>query len=93
MQVDKRFHTIAGEPDPKSQAHINQASGILKGFLDAMILKFPADPPARQLQAAIAAYNCGTGRVASPAAADATTTGGDYSNDVWERARFYAEKL
>src|SRR5262249_33975447 len=41
MQVDLRFHTIEGQPDPKSQAHINQASGILKDGLAAMISKFP----------------------------------------------------
>jgi hypothetical protein len=90
MQVDKRSHTIAGLPDPKSQAHINQASGILKDALAAMIHKFPTAPPVRQLQAAVAAYNCGSGAVTSPDTADAHTTGHDYSNDVWERARFYA---
>jgi hypothetical protein len=90
MQVDLRFHTIAGQPDPKSQAHINQASGILKDGLTAMINKFPTAAPARQLQAAVAAYNCGPNGVTSPDTADATTTGHDYSNDVWERARFYA---
>ena len=41
MQVDKRSHTIAGLPDPKSQAHINQASGILKDALAAMIHEVP----------------------------------------------------
>jgi hypothetical protein len=59
MQVDRRSHTIAGQPDPKSQAHINQASGILKDALAAMIQKFPTAAPVRQLQAAVAAYNCG----------------------------------
>jgi|HubBroStandDraft_5_1064220.scaffolds.fasta_scaffold26991_2 hypothetical protein len=90
MQVDRRFHTIAGQPDPRSQAHINQASGILKDYLTAMVTKLPKAAPARQLQAAVAAYNCGSGSVASPDTADAATTGHDYSNDVWERARFYA---
>ena len=90
MQVDKRSHTIAGAPDPKSQAHINQASGVLKDFLAAMVRKFPTAPPVRQLQVAVAAYNCGAGGVASLDNADARTTHGDYSNDVWERARFYA---
>ena len=91
MQVDKRSHTIKGKPDPKSQEHIQQASEILQGFLNTIVARFPAQPPERQLQAAVAAYNCGPGKVASPDAADASTTGHDYSNDVWERARFYAE--
>jgi hypothetical protein len=90
MQVDARFHTPAGVPDPRSQAHINQAAGVLKQNLAQMIAKFATAEPARQLQAAVAAYNCGAGRVGSPATADARTTGHDYSNDVWERARFYA---
>jgi hypothetical protein len=28
-QVDQRYHVIAGTPDPKSQAHVNQAAGTL----------------------------------------------------------------
>jgi hypothetical protein len=92
MQVDKRFHEIEGKPDPKSQDHINQASGILKGFLAAIVVRFPAQTPERQLQSAVAAYNCGPGAVGSPDTADTKTTGHDYSNDVWERARFYAEQ-
>lgn len=91
MQVDLRFHNpIAGRPDPTSQAHINQASGILKDALTAMIAKFPTMPAVRQLQAAVAAYNCGAGAVGTPDTADNGTTGHDYSNDVWERARFYS---
>jgi hypothetical protein len=80
----------AGQPDPRSQAHIDQAAGILKAALDGMVERFSAALPARQLQAAIAGYNCGTARLASPDTVDAVTTGHDYSNDVWERARFYA---
>jgi hypothetical protein len=90
MQVDRRSHTPAGEGDPRSQAHIDQAAGILKDCLNTMVGKFATAQPARQLQAAIAAYNCGTSNVASPDTADAHTTGHDYSNDVWERAQFYA---
>jgi soluble lytic murein transglycosylase-like protein len=90
MQVDRRAHVPAGQPDPRSQAHIDQAAGILKAALDGMVERFSAALPARQLQAAIAGYNCGTARLASPDTVDAVTTGHDYSNDVWERARFYA---
>jgi hypothetical protein len=90
MQVDRRFHVPAGLPDPTSQAHISQAAGILKSFLTETTTKFPSAPAARQLQAAVAAYNCGVGHVVSPETADATTTGHDYSNDVWERAKFYS---
>jgi len=90
MQVDRRSHALAGLPNPRSQAHITQAAGILRDALNDAIAKFPTALPARQLQAAVAAYNCGSHNVASPDTADAVTTGHDYSNDVWERGRFYA---
>jgi hypothetical protein len=92
MQVDKRFHVPAGVTDPKSQAHIGQATGIPASFLAQMQIKFADQAAARQLQAAVAAYDCGAGRAASPDTADAHTTDGDYSNDVWARAAFYLTK-
>lgn len=91
MQVDKRSHDLQGLPDPRSLEHIDQAAGILNQAFEQAQRKFPDQPPARQLQAAVAAYNCGIGRVQSPADADTHTTGQDYSNDVWVRAVFYAE--
>ena len=39
-----------------------------------MVRKFPTAPPVRQLQVAVAAYNCGAGGVASLDNADALTT-------------------
>jgi len=90
MQVDKRSHTIEGLPDPRSQQHIDQAAGIVKEYLEKAQVKFANEPPERQLQAAVAAYNCGFGRVENPSTVDQHTTGGDYSNDVWTRAAFYA---
>jgi Transglycosylase SLT domain len=90
MQVDKRSHDIEGLPDPRSLGHISQAAGILAQAFAAAAGKFPDAPQARQLQAAVAAYNCGMGNVESPDTADAVTTGHDYSNDVWARATFYA---
>ncbi len=90
MQVDKRFHALEGLPDPASQEHIQQASGILAASLARIAEKFPDASEAEQLQAAVAAYNCGAGGVASIVTADARTTGHDYSNDVWVRATVYA---
>jgi soluble lytic murein transglycosylase-like protein len=92
MQVDERSHTIVGRPDPRNQEHIDQAAGILEGFLARVKSTFPAGARALQLRAAVAAYNCGPGNVTSLEAPDARTTGRDYSNDVWERARFYARE-
>lgn len=92
MQVDKRSHTLKGLPDPRSQEHIDQAAEILSQAFEQAQRKFADQPLARQLQAAVAAYNCGMSAVQSPSAADNHTTGQDYSNDVWARAEFYAER-
>lgn len=93
MQVDKRFHQLEGTPDPTSLAHIRQATGILESFRKAVSERHPEFPPERQLQGAVAAYNAGTKVVQTLNGMDAGTTGNDYSNDVWARARFYAEKM
>ncbi len=90
MQVDRRYHALAGVPDPKSRDHIHQATGILAASLARIASRFPHASQARQLQAAVAAYNCGVGGVGSIATVDERTTGRDYSNDVWARAAFYA---
>lgn len=52
--------------------------------------KFPSSPVEGQLQAAIAAYNTGRGRVHSTSytSVDRYTTGHDYSNDVIARAQY-----
>jgi hypothetical protein len=92
MQVDKRYHELDGLPDPTSQDHISQAAGILANNLATIAAQpsFAGQPASRQLQGAIAAYNCGCADVSDPDTADEHTTGHDYSNDVWERAKFYA---
>jgi len=52
--------------------------------------KFPSNRVEEQMQAAIAAYNTGRGRVhsASYTSVDRYTTGHDYSNDVIARAQY-----
>ena len=92
LQIDKRHHEIEGLPDPASQAHIDQAAAILASNLLDIQAKHSPWPRARQLQGAVAAYNCGIGNVRTLDGMDRGTTGGDYSNDVWARARFYREK-
>jgi peptidoglycan hydrolase-like protein with peptidoglycan-binding domain len=93
MQVDKRFHQLEGTDDPASLAHIRQATGILESFRKAVSERHPEFPPERRLQGAVAAYNAGTKVVQTLNGMDIGTTGNDYSNDVWARARFYAEKM
>jgi hypothetical protein len=44
MKVDQRSHEVVGTPDPRSQAHIDQAAGILAGFFATMKQKFSDHP-------------------------------------------------
>ena len=90
MQVDKRFHDLQGTDDPGSQEHVDQATQILSDFFKKVQTKHPDWPTERQLQGAVAAYNSGVGNVQTLAGMDKGTTGNDYSNDVWARARHYA---
>lgn len=91
MQVDKNHHTPAG--GAFSMEHIRQAAEILAGCLDRVGDKFPDWSDAQQLQGAVAGYNKGSGRVRSWGGVDRNTTGGDYSSDVWARARHFAVKM
>jgi peptidoglycan hydrolase-like protein with peptidoglycan-binding domain len=93
MQVDKRHHTVEGLNDPFGLEHIMQATGILRGFFDAVAKKHPDWASERQLQGATAAYNSGVGNIQTLNGMDAGTTGNDYSNDVWARAQFYAQEM
>jgi LysM repeat protein len=91
MQVD------IGNPFPvvqdggaAGQPHINQATSVLKDKLLTVKKKFPDLSDVEQLQAAVSRYNGGAGL--RPPNSDKGTTGGDYMNDVWARARFYARE-
>lgn len=88
MQVDAGHHSPAG--GPTSTEHIEQAAGILVGFRDYLRNKHPSWSEAQLLKAALAGYNCGPGRINSIQYMDSYTTGGDYSNDTWVRAQYYA---
>lgn len=88
MQVDKRYHDIEGTA--KSQEHIDQAATILAGYRDQLARKFPDWTEAQTLRGAVAAYNTGPSNIKSYDDVDKRTTGGDYSADVWARARYYA---
>ena len=88
MQVDRRFHTIRGD-DPTGEVHIDQAASILADFFRGVQRKHPDWPRERQLQGAVAAYNFGLRNVGTMERLDIGTTGNDYSNDVWARARYY----
>ncbi|RVE76538.1 hypothetical protein OJAV_G00010960 [Oryzias javanicus] len=93
MQVDVNprggGHRAVGAWD--SEEHLSQATGILSHFIQRSEKKFPQCTREQQLKAAIAAYNCGDGRVTSCVNVDVNTTGKDYANDVAARAQWYKD--
>jgi soluble lytic murein transglycosylase-like protein len=88
MQVDKRSHTPRGAPD--GLEHVLQAAQILKGMWNAAKKARPDLPDDETLQMAVAAYNGGPRVFGAAPNYDRRTTGGDYSNDTWARARALA---
>jgi hypothetical protein len=89
MQVDDRnSFAVVREGGPFGQPHIDQAADILREKLHAAKRSFPDLTEVEQLQAAVSRYNGGKGL--PPPDSDRGTTGGDYMNDVWARARYYA---
>ena len=89
LQVDKNFHTILGSESPISQAHIEQATGILAANIDAVQAAHPDWDDAYVLKGAVAAYNFGASNVKTINSMDIGTTGDDYSSDVIARAKYY----
>lgn len=89
MQVDNRNpFPIKRDGGPAGQSHINQATEILRNKLKAISQNFAELSEVEQLEMAVSRYNGGKGL--KPPNSDTGTTGGDYMNDVWARARFYA---
>jgi peptidoglycan hydrolase-like protein with peptidoglycan-binding domain len=88
MQVDAGYHSPHGSPT--SDEHIEQAAGIFASFRTRLANDHPEWTDAQILKAAVAAYNCGPGRINSVSGMDSLTTGKDYSNDTWVRAQYYS---
>lgn len=93
LQVDQRYHTIAGSDSPVSQAHVEQATGILAGYVDTVKRMHPDWDDIYLLKGAVAAYNTGTGNVRTIHGMDIGTTGNDYSSDVIARAQYYLKHV
>jgi hypothetical protein len=93
LQVDQRYHTIAGSDSPVSQAHVEQATGILAGYVDTIKRMHPDWDDIYLLKGAVAAYNTGTGNVRTIHGMDVGTTGNDYSSDVIARAQYYLKHV
>ena len=90
MQIDDRSWSADMSEGPTGLAHIRQAAGILAGKLERTQHIAGLDA-ARSLVTATSRYNGGNGLPAPRS--DLGTTGGDYGNDVWARARYYAKKI
>ncbi len=93
LQVDKRFHAIQGLDDPYSQAHIEQAMGILSNYRDQIEKKHPDWSDENILKGACVAYNSGVSNVRTIAGMNQGTTHDDYGDDVIARAQFYQKEL
>jgi hypothetical protein len=100
LQVDKRTAKPAGQPDPFSKAHVDQALGIWDDKL-AEVKKAHKDwTPAEVLAGAICAYNAGAGNIRTRPDTDANwrkmddnKPNTDYSADTWAMAAFYREAI
>jgi len=97
MQVDirsfpKKTQQIkSAVPSEQVKLGIEFGAEILSQNLKAVKAKHPSWSPEWQLRGAVAAYNFGTDDVQTKAGLDKGSTGDDYSADVWERAKYYAE--
>jgi hypothetical protein len=105
MQADDRFwkgllnlDAHGGEEDAWRYPAFNIAFGcwLLHNNLAAVRKRFPAVKEEQALRAALAAYNCGLGKVMQALEqgrnVDAGTTGGDYGRDVLARAEWLKQK-
>ena len=90
MQIDDRSWNADKSEGPKGLAHIDQAAAILAFKLETTE-HTPGLEDAEALATAVSRYNGGRG-LAFPRS-DEGTTGADYMNDVWQRARFYASNI
>jgi hypothetical protein len=90
MQVDKNSWEPEGLPDPFSQEHIEQATGIFAQYLDEVKQKHPNWEDQFILKGAAVAYNAGVQTVQTIEGMDIGTTGDDYGSDVMARAQYYA---
>jgi len=88
-QVDGRYHTQRGRPDPYSPEHMIQCAEILSSYLSDVKKKHPVWPDKYVLKGAVVAYNSGIKNVATVERMDVGTTGADYGADVCVRAQYW----
>lgn len=91
MQIDRRYHELQGLPDPQSEAHIEQAAGILCINLERIAEIHQDWELPFILKGAIVAYNSGIDNVRTKDKMDKGTTGDDYGSDVIARAQYFLQ--
>lgn len=91
MQIDQRYHPGTDRVPPTSVQHIDAAARILSNYVLRVGVKKPSWDAEWRLRGAILAYNAGPSNVQTKSNLDVGSTGNDYSADVWERAKYYAE--
>lgn len=91
MQVDKRYHTQRGRPDPYSLEHLRQGCEIFAGYRGDVARIHPMWEDKYVLKGACVAYNSGLDNVVTIERMDRKTTGNDYGADVMARAQYYQQ--
>lgn len=93
MQVDRRYHEVAGTHDPFSTEHIEQALGIFNQYRDRLLKIHPNWSDSNILKGTCVAYNSGVDNVRSISGMNIGTTHNDYGDDVIARAQYFEDKL
>lgn len=88
-QVDRRYHTQLGKPDPYAVEHMGQCCDIFTDYLRQIEKKHPGWADKYVLKGAVVAYNSGVKNVATIQNMDKGTTGDDYGADTCARAQYW----
>ena len=89
LQMDRRYHDLDGFPDPESEAHIEEAAGLIAENLAKIAERHPDWEDEFVLKGAAVAYNAGIRNVRTKDRMDVGSTGDDYGSDVIARAQYY----
>ncbi len=91
MQINRHSHPELDTTDPRGVRHVEQAAGILAGYLRQISAKWSRQgwEPRYLLQGAVAAYNFGPDNVRTKERIDIGTTNDDYAGDALTRAAWY----
>ena len=92
-QVDSRYHTQAGKPDPYALEHMKQCCEIFTDYLRQIEQKHSGWADKYVLKGATVAYNSGVSNVVTISGMDKGTTGSDYGADTCCRMQLWKQKI